>query len=371
MASFDDIRVRRPNIARAFLALMAAQPERPLVIFAPRRVGKTFFLSEDLMPVARSDGLLPVYCDIWLNKSAPLEAINHALEEALDDLMVPSNAIGQIAKTAVKKVSVMGSGVDFGEAPQRRPLPDVPAFRLDALLGRVAAQFGGPILLMLDEVQALGIHPNGVELLSSLRAALTKHKGKVLAVFTGSSQADLTKLFSTAGAPMYQYAQQGDFPFLGQAYLEALAKHFSGVHPGKSLSIEALGDLFRRIGFKPALLRDIVKRMSAEGVVDPDEGFRLFINDPQQVAGWLALLERLQTHDRQVLLAIARQMPPYAKQTAEWLARNLGKALSIPRIRSSIDRLIKEKLVAKRETGYIVDDESFAQYLLKNDVQLL
>ncbi|MFN0299283.1 MAG: hypothetical protein ACKVQU_02900 [Burkholderiales bacterium] len=42
MASFDDIEIRRPELARGYLLLLKAQPGRPIALFAPRRVGKTF-----------------------------------------------------------------------------------------------------------------------------------------------------------------------------------------------------------------------------------------------------------------------------------------------------------------------------------------
>ena len=61
MISFDDIEVRRPDLARGYLALLAAQPGRPIALFAPRRVGKTFFLDSDLAPEARDAGLVPAY----------------------------------------------------------------------------------------------------------------------------------------------------------------------------------------------------------------------------------------------------------------------------------------------------------------------
>lgn len=65
MASFDDIEVRCPDIAQAYLALLQAQPGRPLARFAPRRVGKTYFLGHDLAPAAHAAGKLPVYADLW------------------------------------------------------------------------------------------------------------------------------------------------------------------------------------------------------------------------------------------------------------------------------------------------------------------
>lgn len=42
--------------------------------------------------------MLPVYADLWLHTSAPLEAVNHALEEALDDLLVPPALSGNWQK---------------------------------------------------------------------------------------------------------------------------------------------------------------------------------------------------------------------------------------------------------------------------------
>ena len=38
MKTFDDIEVRRPELAKGYLALIKAQPSRPLAMFAPRRV---------------------------------------------------------------------------------------------------------------------------------------------------------------------------------------------------------------------------------------------------------------------------------------------------------------------------------------------
>lgn len=162
METFDDIEVRRPGIARSYLALLGAQPGRPLALFAPRRVGKTFFLDHDLAPEAKAARLLPVYADLWLHKSAPLEAVNHALEEALDDLLVPDSYVGKVAKTPVKKMGLLGASVDLGDEPHRRTWPQAASLRLDALVTRLARQHKGQVLLMLDEVQTLGDAPDGV-----------------------------------------------------------------------------------------------------------------------------------------------------------------------------------------------------------------
>jgi hypothetical protein len=124
-------------------------------LFAPRRVGKTYFLDHDLAPEAAAAGMWPDYADLWLHKSAPLESVNHAPEEALDDLLVPAGKAGRVANTPVKKLGVLGASIDLGDEPQRRALPETPALRLDALVARLAGQHKGQVLLMLDEVQTL------------------------------------------------------------------------------------------------------------------------------------------------------------------------------------------------------------------------
>ena len=134
--SFDDIRIDRPELAASYAALLRGQPGRPLALFAPRQVGKTHFLDHDLAPLARAQGLAPVYADLWLQQAAPLDAINHALEEALDDANVPASALGKIGRTAVKKIGAASVSIDLGDAPARRALPTRPELRLDAQIGR-------------------------------------------------------------------------------------------------------------------------------------------------------------------------------------------------------------------------------------------
>jgi len=363
MKTFDDVEVRRPRIAQSYLALLGAQPGRPLALFAPRRVGKTFFLDHDLAPAAKAAGMLPVYADLWLHKSAPLEAVNHALEEALDDLRVPASTIGKVAKTPVKKIAVLGASVELGDEPHRRALPESPALRLDALVTRLARQHKGQVLLMLDEVQTLGEAPDGVSMVAALRAVLHKRRDDVCAVFTGSSQEGLARLMNTAGAPMYQFAQIIDFPFLGDEFLQLLAEHFSKVHPGKTLALGELRDGFKRIGFKPALMRDVVKAMSAEGITDVERGIENHMASGHQVAIWLALLNSVDAFDQGVLLVLANGQAPLSQATLKILAGIPGSQPTISKVRSSIEKLKRSGLLSKNAAGTTIDDPLFAEFL--------
>ncbi len=73
--------------------------------------------------------------------------------------------------------------------------------------------------------------------------------------------------------PAHKYRWRADvpvctnyrFPFLGDKFLNLLAQHFRKVHPGKKIELAELRDGIRKIGFKPALMRDVVRSMSVEG----------------------------------------------------------------------------------------------------------
>ena len=369
MLSFDDIEVHRPALAASYLALLAAQPGRPIALFAPRRVGKTFFLDSDLAPAARDAGLVPVYADLWLHREAPLEAINHALEEAIDDVSVPATKAGRRARTAVKGVTAFGAGIEFGDEPARRSLPSEPSLRLDALVLRLAHAARRPVLLMLDEAQTLGEHAEAAVMLSALRAVLHKRRQYVHTVLTGSSQDAIAAMVSAAGAPMYQFAQLLDFPVLGQEFLELLVRRFRQVHPGKRLAASDLVPVFEKIGFKPQLMKDVVKEMSAEGSTDPAAAFERLIRQERHIAGWLAILDTLTPIDRALLVLIAEERPPLARDSIAALKKT-AKDATVSKVRASLERLKRSGLISSSARRVQVEDPLLRGYLT-SDAQRL
>jgi hypothetical protein len=356
-AEFDAVNIARPELAASYLGLLASQPGRPLALFAPRRIGKTFFLDQDLAPAARRRGWLPVYADLWLQRGAPLAAINHALEEALDDASVPAGKLGKAARTRVSKLSAFGASLDLGDAPARRQLPDAPELRFDTLVQRLHAAAGKPLLLMLDEAQALADGPNSEALAGSLRAVLHKRRAQVYAVLTGSSPDALAALLASTGAPMYHFAQVLNFPPLGDEFLLALQAQYARVHKGRKPPLDGLHALFERLGHKPALLRDVVKRMSAEGLLDAEQGFARYLADEQHVAGWRALIDTLQPLERGIASVVALGLPPLGQETRELLGgvKGVGSAPTVGKVRAALERLRKLGLLTRSGTPQVED----------------
>ena len=369
MRTFDDIEIRRPDLAASYLALLKAQPGRPIALFAPRRVGKTYFLDGDLTPAAVDAGFLPVYADLWLNRALPLDAINQALEEALDEVNVPKTKLGKLGKTAVKKVGALGASIELGEVPARRELPEKPELRMDSLISRLAADAGKPILLMLDEIQSLGQAGGGEAAIATVRAVLQKHKKVLFAVFTGSSQEALGEMMMSAGGAMYQFAQLLTFPSLGTEYIELLAKHYMQVHPTKVLEVNALKKVFSHIGYKPALMKDLVKSMSAEGITNVDLALNHFVNDERNYLGWESVFNGLQPLEQAVLIIVAHGIAPMAKDTISALSKISNVKATVAKVRSALDRMRKAGILFNPpKVGYTIEDRLFKDYIAKTYV---
>lgn len=362
MKTFDDIHVSRSKLAASYLALLKAQPGRPIALFAPRRIGKTYFLKNDLTPCADSAGLLSIYADLWLNRGSPLEAINYALEEALDDVTIPSGVVGKIAQTPIKGMA----GVQFGEEPKRRKLPDQPELRFDALITRIAKASGKHILLMLDEIQALAETSTGNSVIATLRAVLSNRQNEVYAVFTGSSQHALSQMMSTIGAPMYQFAQLMDFPYLDDGYLKLLINHFKKVHPKKNIELNSLRQAFQYIGYKPALIKDIIKTMSAEGIENVEFALQKFMADEKQIAGWQSNYEAQASLEQVLLVVLAHGLQPMSKATIAIMRKVSGVVITIAKVRYALEKLRKEGILSKSAGSYQIEDKLFAEYIVKN-----
>ena len=69
----------RAELAASYLDTLQAGLISSMVLFAPRRKGKTEFVLEDLLPAAEAAGYRTVYCSMWQNRSATsLERLERA-----------------------------------------------------------------------------------------------------------------------------------------------------------------------------------------------------------------------------------------------------------------------------------------------------
>jgi hypothetical protein len=73
----------RPELAAKYLQIFDVGLTSACALFAKRRMGKSEFLEQDLMPAAREAQYLTVYLNLWDARSQPAPVLLSALTRAL------------------------------------------------------------------------------------------------------------------------------------------------------------------------------------------------------------------------------------------------------------------------------------------------
>ena len=100
----------RENLAARTLNALVEGSAKALTLFAPRRTGKTEFLTKDLTPYAESKGHKVVYISFWRAPLSPLALILYSLEVTLKSktLTRRTGSVASILKPKLKLSAPIG-----------------------------------------------------------------------------------------------------------------------------------------------------------------------------------------------------------------------------------------------------------------------
>jgi uncharacterized protein len=360
----------RPQLARKYLDLLMGGPGDPLALFAPRRIGKTSFLLNDLSREAERRGLASIYIDMWQNRGDALSAINYALQEALDDLTVPRSTTARRLKTTVRKLGVGGASLELGDEPTRHR-PQEPALLVDWLLKEYLRAVRKPVLLMFDEIQELANARGGEIAVSALRSAVTKSRDRVRIIFTGSSQEQLLELFTKSRAALYEGASLAQFPSLDRAFVEFIAERAKQRYR-KTVSVTELQNAFERLHFQPRALLDLVfvycasEQKDLEAILDAQ--WQALLESSEFDSRWQALKPLHQALCRRIAFGQEFSSAEARREYSSRLGRK-GQAISPGSVNSAIRQLLRSHLIARTPSGpqpYLVEDALFAEWIRRH-----
>lgn len=370
---------RRPKVAEMYCDALQGDSlvdkRSGLFLTAKRRVGKTTFLREDLLPEAKQRGWLAVYIDLWSDRSRdPAELIADVVKETIYQ---ESGAVAKAAKsTGLSKFSVAGFSFDF----QAIGLPEgMTLFQGLQLLHQLTKK---PILLVVDEAQHALISKEGEASMFALKAARdgmnsSNEAPKLMLVFTGSNRDKLAHLVMSSKMPFFGSSVM-DFPMLSREFTDGYTAHINkSLASDNQLDPNAVWDAFQLVGYRPEFLRSIISDVALEMQSAPD------LNQKIQAGGTLlqsriwAEIENEYTSLSALQQAIIRVMsvqhgqfsPFSASSMAEYGA--VAQGLSTGSIQTALDALRERGIVWKESRGaYELEDESWNTWLkMKNIVQ--
>jgi len=360
----------RADLAQAYLDTLRAGLISSVVLFAPRRKGKTEFLLEDLLPAAERAGYRTVYCSMWQNRSDPLAALLQALASAAKPRSFGEKLQDRLFRP-LKKTSVELDAGSFGsikaeaEFNSRSPASQAALQSMPELVDAVVRASKGKILIALDEIQHLA-KPEFQELVAALRTTLDVRKKTVKTVFTGSSRNRLQMMFSQIKAPLFQFSQTTDFPDLDQRFV-AFIMHAFEQATGRVVPLPQANAAFASLSNTPGLFHDAVERLMKIGGTDIGSIAERVLAESRDASGYVQRLMEMRPLDREVLRAVTERVPLYTEQSRRRFALAVGidgEPLTTRQVQIAVERLRAEQIIYQAERGvYEIEDDQLAEWL--------
>lgn len=361
----------RPDLAQKYLRTFEIGLISAQALFAPRRMGKSEFLEQDLIPAARKSGLLTAYLNLWDAREHPRGALISTLARAGS----PRGLSGLMKKlkAPLKKVRASAKVTGFAEGSIEADLTEDPKISGPAI-SDLLRSFDSPdrkLLLILDEAQVLA-SPAHSDLTHSLRAGLDIRKQTIKVVFAGSSESSLRRMFGRATEPFYNWAPIEPFERLGAEFVTAMTHKVNQLSRYPLSEREALR-AFEALKRTPEFFRRYLQRYLSYAELGSraalDDTLAHVFND----SGYRAMWERLLPADKAVLRALAQDVSDLHSIAARTrLGKELGlrKPAPLDTPRNSLRRLQKEELVVKLEYGrYQIQDDGFVEWLRQLELE--
>jgi len=361
----------RPELAAKYLQMFDVGLTSARALFAKRRMGKSEFLEQDLIPAARDAGYLTVYLNLWDARSQPAPAFLAALSRALRP-----TGLGKLAKTLkrpLKNIKVSAKVAGMAEGSLEAELGGTEAAATPRLTELIRS-FDKPkrrMLLVLDEAQVLAESAHA-DLAHSLRASLDGRKQNIKVIFAGSSEATLRRMFGRSTEPFYNWAPLEPFELLGEEFVRAMVVKVNRLSRYPLTQKDAIST-FEALKRTPEFFRRYLSRYLAYADLGSkaallDTEAHVF-NDANFVSTW----HRLLPADRELLRLIVSGVTDLFSESSRGrlgVALGLNEAVAKNVPQQSLRRLQDADLVLRMDYGdYRVQDDALAEWLRNQELE--
>ena len=361
----------RPGLAIGLLDGLGRGLTSARGLFAPRRMGKTEFLLQDLVPAARGAGVLAAYANLWDNRSDPARALLEAIGAEIKPGLI--RRLVRDLQTPIKSLKVSGKVPALGEAALEASLDgpseaNTPISALSALLQEFD-RANRTLLLLVDEAQVLA-QARHADFSHALRAALDVRKQTIKVVFTGSSEATLRRMFARRSEPFFNWAPLEPFELLGRPFVYAMVEKVNATTRFPLGANDAL-HAFEGLQYTPEFFRRYLDRYLANPTAGSDAALRHTREHLFDGSDFDLTWQSLSPTDREVILMMSEGVSDlHSLSSRVRLAKALGRsepvALSAPQ--HALKRLQSRGLVARIAQGeYQFEDAEFALWLRERD----
>lgn len=328
-----------------------------------RRIGKTTFLRQDLIPALESMGALVIYVDLWADRSkSPASLVHEAVRGTLAQLSAPGTRLLE----RFKGLNVGAAGFSFGFQVDAVGKPD------GATLGEVFTELVDKVktdvVLIIDEVQqALGTE-DGSNLLFALKAARDAVNtrpgtpGYLLVLGTGSHKSLVADMATRRSQPFAGAVSTGYEP-LGADFVGWKLAQLEQIKGIRLPSREVMHEGFLAVGQRPEELQTALVLLQARPEV-PDVAFPIICSTLASAAAEveIATIEALGAlasaiFDRVVSGNESGGSKLFSADALSSYSERIGMLVDTPQVQNMVDRMITANVIMRQSHGvYAVAD---------------
>lgn len=343
-----------------------------------RRVGKTTFVRQDLIPALHEAGALVIYVDLWADRSKdPSVVLHEAVRASLAALENPASGVLDRFKR-IKGLQIEGAGFKFGF--QLDTLGSAAGVTLADAFAQVVQRLQVDVVLIVDEVQQAMLSDSGINLLHALKAARDRVNvdpampGHFLFIGTGSHKSLVTDMASRRTQP-FAGAVPVDFRVLGRDYVEwflqRAAQSGDAVLPDLDTAVEG----FRAMGHRPEEFKKALLQLQRVHVADEDMAreFRVVCLTLAAAAAdvELAAVDSFGLLGRAIFSRIAggRSSGVFSTEALAAYSAATGGTVEVRDVQLVADKMIAANLIMRRGHGVYEVSDPFVQEIWAERMQ--
>lgn len=343
-----------------------------VVVFAPRRFGKSSLVSRTAQELVKSDRALIAQVDLM--RTTTKEQLAAKLAASIyEDIASPvfrarekaTQVFRGLRITPVITVDPMEGTLGFSfSAGQVETDIDATLERLFELPAELAGRGRKPVAVIFDEFQeVLSIDPH----LPALMRAVFQSQLEVAHVYLGSKRTLMEQLFNDANEPFWRSARQVEIGVIPrEAFTAFIRERFATT--GRGIEDDVVATILDTTGGHPYATQELCYSLWEEvpqgGTAGPSDFERALAQVlKSENAHFTRIWEKAPRAQRQVLQALAEE--PLNSVTSDDYRRRHGLPAGST-VQGAVDKLVEDELLAKDHPGaYRIAEPFLAEWLLR------
>lgn len=328
-----------------------------------RRIGKTTFLRQDLIPALEEKGALPIYVDLWADRSKnPASLIDESVRSTLKQLSTPGSRL----LDRFKGLNIGAAGFNFGF--QVDAVGKADGASLAQVFTELVDKVKTSVVVIVDEVQQAMTTDEGNNTLYALKAARDavntrpETPGYLLFLGTGSHKSLVSDMATRRSQP-FAGAVATSYDPLGRDFVSWKYSLLQRVKGAKLPSEQLMWEGFVTLGQRPEELHAALTQLQSRPEA-PDLAFPIICSTLATAAAEVefASVENLGGLAQAIFDRIARghetgESGLFSADAINGYIEQTGTYVDTPQIQNMVDRMISANLIHRQSHGvYAISD---------------